>query len=57
MLRGRAEILEDGTEHDAAQTLLRARYPQLRAMRIAQHPVIAMRIARATAWGDLSDGA
>jgi PPOX class probable F420-dependent enzyme len=57
MLRGRAEILEHGTEHDAAQTLLRARYPQLDAMRIAQLPVIAMRIARATSWGELSDGA
>jgi PPOX class probable F420-dependent enzyme len=57
MLRGRAEILEHGTEHDAAQTLLRARYPQLDKMRIAQLPVIAMRIARATSWGELSDGA
>jgi len=55
MLRGRAEILEDGTEHDAAQALLRARYPQLQAMRIARHPVIAMRVARAASWGELSD--
>ena len=29
MLRGRAEILDDGTEHDDAQALLRSRYPQL----------------------------
>jgi PPOX class probable F420-dependent enzyme len=57
MLRGQAEILPDGAEHDAAQALLRARYPQLDAMRIAQLPVIAMRIARAASWGELSDGA
>ena len=54
MLRGRAEILEMGAEHDAAQELLRARYPQYRAMNLAALPVIAMRIARAASWGDLS---
>lgn len=54
MLRGRAEILAAGKEHDAAQALLRARYPQLRAMAIAGLPVIALRIARATSWGDLA---
>lgn len=53
MLRGRAEILEAGAEHDRAQALLRARYPQLCAMRIEALPVIAIRIARAIAWGDL----
>lgn len=35
MLRGRAEILDDGDEHDTAQALLRARYPQLAGMQIA----------------------
>jgi coenzyme F420-0:L-glutamate ligase/coenzyme F420-1:gamma-L-glutamate ligase len=55
MLRGPAEILHPGAaEHAAAQALLFARYPQLRAMSIADRPVIALRIARATAWGDLS---
>jgi PPOX class probable F420-dependent enzyme len=54
MLRGRAEILYDGAEHDRAQTLLRQRYPQYRAMNLAELPVIALRIARATSWGDLS---
>ncbi len=53
MLRGRAEILIDGTEHGDAQALLCSRYPQLKAMRIAQHPVIAMRIERTTSWGNL----
>jgi PPOX class probable F420-dependent enzyme len=53
MLRGRAEILEAGDEHDRAQALLMARYPQYRAMNLAGLPVIALRIARATSWGDL----
>jgi len=54
MLRGHAEILTDGTEHNAAQALLRSRYRQLNAMQIAQHPVIAVRIERTTSWGNLS---
>jgi len=54
MLRGRAEILAEGTEHDTAQALLRSRYPQLEAMRIARLAVIAVRIERTTSWGDLS---
>lgn len=53
MLRGRAEILHDGAEHDRAQALLRARYPQYRAMDLAPLPVIALRIKRATSWGNL----
>jgi PPOX class probable F420-dependent enzyme len=54
MLRGRAEILREGQEHQDAQDLLRARYPQLAAMQIATYPVIAVRIERTTSWGDLS---
>ena len=56
MLRGPAEILDSGPEHDRAQAMIVARYPQLRAMHIAGLPVIAVRIARATNWGDLSGG-
>jgi PPOX class probable F420-dependent enzyme len=54
MLRGPAEILVDGAEHDRAQELLRRRYPQYRAMRIEALPVIALRVRRVTGWGDLS---
>jgi PPOX class probable F420-dependent enzyme len=54
MLRGHAEILMGGTEHDQAQALLRSRYPQLERMQIADLPVIAVRIASATSWGNLS---
>ena len=53
MLRGRAEILYAGPEHDRAQALLVARYPQYREMQLGDLPVIALRIARATGWGDL----
>jgi PPOX class probable F420-dependent enzyme len=54
MLRGPAEILADGAEHDRAQALLRSRYPQYREMSLAGLPVIAIRIERVTSWGDLS---
>jgi PPOX class probable F420-dependent enzyme len=54
MLRGRAEILYAGPEHDRAQELLTARYPQYRAMTLGELPVIALRIARAADWGELS---
>jgi len=47
MLRGPAE-------HDRAQVLLRSRYPQYRGMALEDLPVIAIRIERATSWGDLS---
>jgi PPOX class probable F420-dependent enzyme len=57
MLRGRAEVLREGQEHRDAQALLRSRYPQLGAMQIATYPVIAVRIERATNWGNLTAGA
>lgn len=53
MLRGKADILLAGEEHDRAQALLRDRYMQYRAMDLAPLPVIALRIARVTAWGAL----
>jgi PPOX class probable F420-dependent enzyme len=54
MLRGRAEILADGTEHARAQARLRARYGQLNAMDIEPLPVIAVRLERVSSWGDLA---
>ena len=54
LLRGRAEILDKGREHVLAQELLRVRDPQYRAMQISDYPVIAVRIERATSWGNLS---
>jgi PPOX class probable F420-dependent enzyme len=54
MLRGRAEILAGGAEHDRAQALLRGRYRPLNAMRIEALAVIAVRLERVTSWGDPS---
>ena len=54
MLRGSAEILESGAEHDRAQVLLRERYMQYRTMALEGLPVLALRIERATGWGNLS---
>jgi PPOX class probable F420-dependent enzyme len=56
MLRGPAEILASGAEHDKAQALLRARYPQYETMQLADLPVIAVRIEHVASWGDLSGG-
>jgi PPOX class probable F420-dependent enzyme len=54
MLRGPAEILAEGAEHDRAQALLRSRYRQYQGMELDDLPVIAIRIERVTSWGDLS---
>jgi len=54
MLRGPAETLAEGAEHDGAQALLRSRYPQYWEMELAGLPVIAVRIDRVTSWGNLS---
>lgn len=54
MLHGQAVILERGEEYDAAQSALRERYRQYAAMPIETLPVIALRIARVTSWGDLT---
>jgi PPOX class probable F420-dependent enzyme len=55
MVQGRAEILASGPEHDRAQAALRARYPQLAAMRIEALPVVAIRIDHAASWGRLDE--
>lgn len=54
MLRGQAEILPDGADHDAAQHDLRQRYPQYRTMALSGLPVIAVRIMRVLSWGNLT---
>ena len=52
MLRGKAEILQQGPEHDRAQALLRDRYSQYRTMQLSELPVIALRIGRVISWGN-----
>ena len=54
MVRGQAEILSKGSEHDAAQERLRAKYPQLQNMQLAALPVIAIEMQRVTSWGNLT---
>jgi PPOX class probable F420-dependent enzyme len=54
ILRGPAEILDSGVEHDRAHDLLRKRYEQYRSMNLADLPVIALRISHVASWGDLS---
>ena len=54
MLRGRADILDSGAEHDAAQAVLRKKYPQYRTMDLAPLPVIAIRIGNVLSWGTLA---
>ena len=53
MLRGTAEILESGDEREAAHTLLRQRYKQYEGMDFLGLPMIAIRIARTSSWGQL----
>jgi PPOX class probable F420-dependent enzyme len=53
MLRGSAEILPAGEEHDRGQQRLRLRYPQYRAMNLSPLPIIAVRIRRVLSWGAL----
>ncbi len=56
MVRGRAELLDPGTEeHTAAVRFLRGKYHQYEAMRIEENPVIAIRPERAVSWGPLDE--
>ncbi len=54
MVRGPAEILEEGPEHYLAVVLLRERYAQYRDMNLAARPVIAIRIRNVSSWGNLN---
>ena len=56
MVRGRADLLESGTEeHGAAVRLLRGKYHQYETMRIEENPVIAIRAERVASWGALDE--
>ncbi len=54
MVRGVAEILAGGVEHDRAQAQLITRYQQYEAMSLAPLPVIAVRIQSVLSWGALA---
>jgi len=54
MVRGRAELLDPGSEeHASAVRLLRGKYHQYEAMRLEENPVIAIRPWSAASWGAL----
>jgi PPOX class probable F420-dependent enzyme len=53
-VRGRAELVESGAEHRAGLALLRAKYPQYRAMRLEERPLIVLAIRAVRSWGDLA---
>ena len=55
MVRGRAELLEPGTEkHTAAVRLLRGKYHQYERMRIEDNPVIVIHPTTGASWGALA---
>ena len=53
MLRGSADILESGDELETAHTLLRQRYKQYEGMDFFGLPMIPIRIASTSSWGQL----
>jgi PPOX class probable F420-dependent enzyme len=54
LARGAAALLPPGdAEHARAVELLRARYPQYRAMPIDEQPAIVIRVESVVAWGAL----
>ena len=54
MVRGRAGLLEPGSEeHAAAVRLLRGKYHQYEKMKIEENPVIAVRPEHVASWGAL----
>jgi PPOX class probable F420-dependent enzyme len=57
MLHGSAEVLIDGPERSEAHDLLRSRYKQYEGMPLQHLPVIAVRVDRVAAWGNISVGA
>jgi len=56
MLRGPAEILAEGAEHDRARSPLQSRYRQYRGMGFDDPPVVATRIERPKAGAVRSEG-
>ncbi len=51
IVRGKAEILQTGQEHDHALFLLRRKYRQYRQMNLRNRPVIRIVPTKITVWG------
>ena len=55
LIRGRAELLESGPEHEKATRLLRERYPQFGTIDpIEERLVLVIRVEHAMGWGVLA---
>jgi PPOX class probable F420-dependent enzyme len=55
VIRGRAELLESGPEHEKAAQLLRTRYPQFENMDpVEERLMLVIRVEHATGWGVLA---
>lgn len=50
LVSGTAELIDAGDEHAAALALLRAKYPQYRAMALDDNPIIRITPQRAVGW-------
>ena len=50
LVSGPAELIDAGDEHAAALVLLRAKYPQYRAMALDDNPIIRITPQRAVGW-------
>jgi len=50
LVLGSAEVLEAGRDHKRAVALLREKYPQYRAMRLEERPVIKISPHRVAVW-------
>ena len=50
-LRGRAELLEAGSDYEAVLRLLEQKYPQYSDLPLAGRPVIRVNIDRVVSWG------
>ncbi len=57
LVHGSAELLEDGEERTAAETLLRDKYPQYRELLDPGCAVIAITPTKTVAWGRAAAGA
>ncbi len=53
LVLGTAEVMAAGEEHHRAIGELQRRYPQYQGMALKASPVIAIRVDRAVAWGNL----
>lgn len=50
LVSGTAELIDAGDEHSTALALLRAKYPQYRAMALDDNPIIRITPQRAVGW-------